>query len=246
MTEDRIGFDRTIRLRWLDQAALLARELRDNEALREALFECLTHDVRGEESRRKTVTVLARIWWRVPEEHILFREEAFAMVAQETPGARLALHWGMALLAYPLFRDVTAIIGRLLRLQGAFTLAQVSRRISADWGNRTTLKYAVPRILRSLSDWEIVEPTKEVGGYEPCPPILSPRVGPALWLLEASLRARETDVPVSDLLRSPELFPFALPVSPGDLLRSGRFQVDQQGQDLLMVQKVSTANHGWR
>lgn len=237
MAEDRIGFDRTIRLRWLDQAALLARELRDNEALRESLFEWLAHDVRGEEGRRKTVIVLARIWWRVPEEHIRFREEAFAMVAEARPEARVVLHWGMALLAYPLFRDVTAIIGRLLRLQGAFTLGQVSHRISADWGNRTTLKYAIPRILRSLSDWEIIEPTDEVGGYKPGPQISPPRVEPALWLLEAALRARERGVPVSDLLRSPELFPFALPVSPGDLLRSGRFQVDQQGQDLLMVQQ---------
>jgi hypothetical protein len=252
MNRERIGFDRFIRLAWLDQAALLAHELRDPavspssrsgrggtnraEALRAALLDHLADEVAGERARRNTVNVLTRIWWRVPESHIPLRDEALAQVAGLAPEERLTLHWGMALLAYPLLQDTVTIIGRLLRLQGTFKVAQLSRRIGAEWGNRTTLEYAVPRIVRSLADWGVLQATDELGCYRAGAPIAPSNPEPALWLLEAVLRIRCTDVPLSDLLRTPELFPFTIPLSSGELLRSERFQFHQQGQDMLMIQ----------
>jgi len=236
MTRQRIGFDRFIRLTWLDQAALLARALQDADALRVALMDYVAGEVRGEEAKRKTTFVLTRIWWRVPEEHIPLRDEALAQVARLAPEERLVLHWGMALLAYPLYHDVVAIVGRLLRLQGTFKVAQLSQRIGAEWGNRTTLEFAVPRILRSLADWGVLRSTEGVGCYRADTQITPSHPQSALWLLEAVLRARCVDVPVSDLLRAPELFPFAIPLSSGDLMRSERFQTHHQGQGMLMIQ----------
>ena len=260
MNRRRIGFDRVIRLAWLDQGALLAHELRDAEARRAALVDHLASEVSGEKARRNTVTVLTRIWWRVPEARIPMRDEALPQVVHLAPEDRVALHWGMALLAYPLFRDVATIIGRLLGLQGDFKLAQLSRRIGAEWGNRTTLEYAVPRILRSLADWGVLQATDEVGVYRASPQACAEAyhvaarasglhsrdrrrsIAPsdpelALWLLEAALRTRCTAaVPVTDLLRAPELFPFTIPLSSADLQRSERFQFHQQGQDILMIQ----------
>lgn len=239
MNRQRIGFDRFIRLAWLDQAAVLAQELRDNDALRAALLGHLANEVSGEEAQRKTMFVLTRIWWRVPEAHVPLRDEALAQVVHLAPGDRLTFHWGMTLLAYPLFRDVAAIVGRLLRLQGTFRLAQLNHRIGAEWGNRTTLEYAVPRILRSLADWGALQTTDAVGRYRAGSQITPSHPEPALWLLEAALRARSADVPLSDLLRAPELFPFVIPLSLGDLLRSERFQFHNQGQDMLIVQPAS-------
>lgn len=236
MNHQRIGFDRFIQRAWLDQAALLAHKLRDDEALRAALLEHLANEVSGEEARRKTMFVLTRIWWRVPEAHIPLRDEALAQVIHLGPEDRLALHWGMVLLAYPLFRDVVTILGRLLRLQSAFKVVQLSWRIGATWGNRTTLEYAIPRIVRSLVDWGTLQATTDAGCYRAGPQVVPPNPESVLWLLEAVLRAHSADVPVSDLLRSPELFPFAMPLSSGDLLRSERFRFHQQGQNMLMIQ----------
>ncbi len=218
MTSDRIGpqrigFDRLIRLRWLDRAALLAAELRDAEALHQAMLAQLAGELPGEDARRKTANVLTRIWWRVPDEHVSLRDGALAQIKECTPEERLMYHWGMCLLAYPIFRDVAATTGRLLRLQGTFRQAQVVSRISAEWGNRTTLDTAVPRIVLSMADWGVLELAGEKGIYRATPHVTVTRMEPVAWLLSPWRQLHEIDGPNADLLQMPELFLCAIPPS---------------------------------
>lgn len=217
MATDRIGFDRLIRLRWLDRAALLAAELRDTDALHQAMLAQLAGELPGVDARRKTANVLTRIWWRVPGEHVPLRDEALAQMVDCTPEERLMFHWGMCLLAYPIFRDVAATVGRLLRLQGTFRQAQVVSRISAEWGNRSTLDTAVPRIERSFVDWGVLV-IEEKGTYRASPPLTMAQPRPAQWLLQSVPRSRGVDVSPSDFLHAVELFPFALSVSSSALM----------------------------
>lgn len=236
MTPDRIGFDRTLRLPWLDQAALLASELRNEDALRIALLEWLSSYVAGEESRWRTAQVLTRMWWRVPEAHVALRDEALGWIAGLPAEERLVLHWGMALLAYPFFLDVATIIGRLLRLQGAFKLAQVSERIGARWGNRSTLEFALAREMHSLVNWGVLQHGQERGIYVAAPSTRLPPTDAGLWLLGAVLCARGETRPASDLLRAPELFPFDIAMTLSDMLGSQRFLLHQEGLDTTLVQ----------
>lgn len=236
MRRDRIGFDRKVRRAWLDRAALLAHELRDADTLHSTLSERLSGEIDSDEVRRKTVNVLTRIWWRVPREHIPLRDEALDLIAQSDPDKRLALHWGMALLAYPIFQDVATIAGRLLRLQGVFNLSQLKRRINAEWGDRTTLEYAILRILASQVDWDVLQRADEAGSYQAGRQITLSNQEPALWLLEIVLRTRPADLPLNDLLRAPELYAFLIPLSTADLLHSDRFKAHQQGQNMLIIQ----------
>jgi len=221
MAPDRIGFDRLIRLRWLDRAALLAAELRDTDALHRAVLAQLAGELPGAKARLNTASVLTRIWWRIPAEHIPLRDEALAQIQGCTPEERLVFHWGMCLLAYPIFRDVAATVGRLLRLQGTLRQAQVVSRISAEWGNRSTLETAVPRIVRSFVDWGVLVATEEKGAYRASTQITVARKESASWLLATVRRSRATDLPIGDLLRTPDLFVFLIPSSTGDLTPSG-------------------------
>ncbi len=225
MAPDRIGFDRLIRLRWLDRAALLAAELREPDALHQAMLAQLAGELPGVDARRKTANVLTRIWWRVPEEHVPLRDEAFAQMVDCTPEERLLFHWGMCLLAYPIFQDVAATVGRLSRLQGTFRQVQVVSRISAEWGNRSTLETAVPRIVRSFVDWGVLVVAEEKGTYRAAPPLTPTGIQSISWLFESVRRSRSADVPASDLLRAVELFPFALSVSPGALAQFERLRL---------------------
>lgn len=218
MAPDRIGFDRLIRLRWLDRAALLAAELRDTDALHQAMLAQLAGELPGVDARRKTANVLTRIWWRVPEEHVPLRDEALAQIKACTPEERLLFHWGMCLLAYPIFRDVAATVGRLSRLQGAFRQAQVVSRISAEWGNRSTLETAVPRIVLSMADWGVLVVAEEKGTYRASLPLAMAQPRAASWLFQSVGRSRGADVSPSDFLHAVELFPFALSVSPSALM----------------------------
>ena len=233
MTGQRIGFDRFLRRAWLDQAALLAGRLRDERALHAALLDRLAAEVSGVEARRKTVNVLTRAWWRVPAPHVPLRDEALAYVDQGLAPDRLLLHWGMLLLAFPLFRDVTSVVGRLLRLQGVVRPGQVAGRVAAEWGNTATLDDGVPRILRSLRDWDVL-----VGCDGPAVYQAGPRVAPThrpaqLWLLNALVWARDAEMNVGELPATPELFPFALSVASGELVRSPHLHVASRGADLI-------------
>ena len=236
MTPERIGFDRTVRLQWLDKTALLASELRDEDALRGALLKWLAGYVNGSESRRRTANVLTRLWWRVPTAHVPLRDEALEWVAGLPAQERLALHWGMALLAYPFFLDVASISGRLLRLQGTFKLAQVSERIGAQWGNRPTLEFALARVIRSLQDWGVLLSGEQRGIYTATPTPIPLPTTPALWLFEAVLRARGTELPAGDLLRAPELFPFESAAALTALASSKRFVLQQEGPEFVVIQ----------
>ena len=238
MTPDRIGFDRFIRLRWLDRTALLAGELRDADALHAVLLQRLAGDIAGKEALRKTVNALTRIWWRVPEPHMLLREEALARFEACTIDERLILNWGMSLLAFPLFCEVTAVVGRLLRLQGVFQQTQLSQRIGADWGHSSTLDTAVPRIVRSLVDWGVLERTGDVGVYRAGQQLTPVEPTLVLWLLEALLLSRGVDLPLNDLLRAAELFPFSISFMAHDLTHSNRLQMYQQGHEMMMVHRV--------
>ncbi len=220
MTPDRVGFDRLIRLRWLDRTALLAAELRAADALHQAALAQLAGELPGVDARRKTANVLTRIWWRVPDEQIPLRDEALAQIKGCTSDERLMYHWGMCLLAYPIFRDVAATVGRLLRLQGTFRQAQVASRISAEWGNRSTLQTVVPRIVRSMVDWGVLVATEEKGAYRAAPPHAIAQPRPAQWLFQSVGRSRGVDVSPSDFLHAVELFPFALSVTPGALAQA--------------------------
>jgi len=223
MAPDRIGFDRLIRLRWLDRAALLAAELRDADKLHQAVLAQLAGELPGVDARRKTANVLTRIWWRVPEEHVPLRDEALAQIKGCTPEERLMYHWGMCLLAYPIFRDVAATVGRLLRLQGVVRQAQVVSRISAEWGNRSTLETAVPRIVRSYVDWGVLVVAEEKGTYRAGTQIALARRGMASWLLTTVRTVRASDLPAGELSSAPEVFAFRIssstrgPASSGSL-----------------------------
>jgi hypothetical protein len=235
MAPERIGFDRLIRLPWLDQTALLAGELRDGDALHGALLQHLALDLSGKDARRKTANVLTRIWWRTQAQHAPLRDEALARFPACHPDDRLILHWGMVLLAYPLFGQVASTVGRLLRLQGSFRLAQLSQRIAAEWGHRSTLDTAVPRSVYSLLDWQALVGTEQPGVYQAGQPISATDPATLRWLLEAAMTAYGNDRPLSDLLRAVELFPFDVAVGASQVTQSPRLQVYQQGQEMTMV-----------
>ncbi len=231
-----IGFDRKIQLDWLDATAGSCQQSPDPSSVAERLNQRLANEVKGSEARRKTITVLLRIWVNVPQEHMGLRDQALELATHVDPQERLWLHWGMCLMAYPFFRDVTALVGQLSRLQGTFSQGQIQRRMVESWGQRTTLKRATQRLLRTLIDWNVLQDTDTRGTYQVAPTHQTQNQALALWFLECALQANEAEqVPLSELGQLPYAFPFSLLTFINGLGRSKRFQVTRQGLDLDMV-----------
>ena len=246
MKKQTIGFDRELQLAWLDLTAGLVQQELDLPTIRDQLLDRLAEEVPGREARRKTVTLLTRLWVRVPADQEALQREALALLPDVLPQDRLWLHWGMAILAYPFFYDVVATVGRLLKLHGDVDSLQVRRRMREGWGQRTTLDRAVQRVLQTLVSWDTLQPiAPDAHTYRPVPPRQTTHPVLALWFIENLIQATrqasgqpDRQLPLAELIRSPAIFPFDITAHAATLRRSNRFEISRQGLDLEMVAPV--------
>ncbi|QDU47373.1 hypothetical protein Mal52_59020 [Symmachiella dynata] len=232
-----IGFDRKVKLDWLDAFADKVAQDQDPAMLRKYLHEYLENEHPMETARGKTITVLMRIWARVPEHHEYVRDEAFDLLKSIRAEDRIWLHWGMSLMAYPLFDDCASAIGRLLKLQDEFTLRQLHRKLIQGWGERATLNRAYQRVVRSMVDWNTVEDTEAKGHFGPAPQNSTRSKRLQIWLLKASHAAADKNmIEADELLTLPSLFPFKIAVGRADLRQCKDFTVHRQGMRMEMIE----------
>ena len=235
-----IGFDRRLALDWLEATASRVAAGDSLEEVRAGMWEYLEGKVSGDKfnsDRGKTMTVLTRIWAKVPPavEPLKIR----AVAAFQTSKARdhLALHWTMAIASYPVFSDVAATAGRLLTLQDTFSLAQLTNRMVAQWSERPVLVKSTQRIIRSLVDWGALADSETRGVYKRAPKPLPVSGEIALLLCEALLLDNEHHaLPANQLLVHPALFPFTHSLTLADLRDEPAFDVHRQGIDGDMVE----------
>lgn len=226
----RVGFDRKVRLEWLDAIAGKMENERDDKELRECLHDLLKKEYPTYEARRKTVTVLMRIWFFITPENVNMRDKALQVIGGAREHERLLIHWGMTLLAYPFFRDVVTTIGRLCILQGDFSVSQIAREMEKSWGQRTTARRAIRRVISSLYEWGVIDQTGCSGVYMPSAKVEGFATDFELWFIEAVLKSGEADfIPLDQLHNIPCAFPFSISLSISDLFESDNLGVSQQG-----------------
>jgi hypothetical protein len=141
----------------------------------------------------------------------------------------------MALVAYPFFADIAAIVGRLLELQNEAPMAHVTRRVVELWGDREKVRNAAPKVVRSMNDWGcLVESSK--GTFRRPTPQLVARGELASLLAEALVfSGAQSAVSVPQLLRHPAAFPFHVELTVNDLRRFPNFEIIRQGLDIDVV-----------
>jgi hypothetical protein len=228
-----IGFDRKVRLGWLDATAVWVAQGMSAAEIRSKLDLLLEGEVTGEAARKKTKGVLLRTWLLVPDHLCALRDEGISILAERLDIDRLTLHWGMICTNYPIVWETASTVGRLLNLQGTVSVAQVKRRSIEGYGERSTLTRASQRILRSFADWGVLRETPEKGVYTAGPAHPIEEVQIAAWLVEAALLASGSQLGVlPTLLNSPALFPFSIAYSDTRFLEnSPRLELYRQGRD---------------
>jgi len=230
----RIGFSRNITLEWLDETARYAAEMGSHEKVRKALDYTITsHE--GQEAKRKTIDVLIRTWARVPDEHNNLRDQAITFLSEIKPNEKIWLHWGLLLLAYPIFYDVSNTIGRLIAIQGNVTTSQIKRSIVKEWGDRTTLNKTVSRIIQSLKDWNILQ-SSENNTHQLTRKKETTNVQLQIWIIEALLNADPSKIiTLQDISRIPSLYPFIINLSTTQIINSKRFEIINQASNIQLV-----------
>ena len=242
-----IGFSQRIRLEWFEQTANLLLAGNGRALINDSLQHLLRDRVSiGSEAARgnkeKVITILLKTWITVPPELEKLRDEGLNILPSLAREDRIAIHWGMALAAYPFWGAVAAHTGRLLRLQGTAAAAHVQRRVREEYGERETASRAARRVLRSFIDWGVLSETRNKGVYVQGKQVSFEEPKLIAWMVEASLHSRSRgSAATKDLLDSPNIFPFRLTHISADHLASlsPRLDILRHGlnDDLVMLRE---------
>jgi len=223
-----IGFSQRIPLQWLEQTARLVRAGAPRQAVLDAL-QALLHDKlsvgghaeRG--NREKAITILMQIWVTVPPELACLRAIGLELLQQLPPAEHLAVHWGMTMAVYPFFGSVAGSVGRLLRLQGTASAAQVQRRVKEKYGERDTVSRAARRVLRTFVDWGVLAESSTSGVYGQGQVLAATNDKLAIWLVEAVLHTIPNNTSaLQAVIDAPCLFPLTLEQLPATALATSR------------------------
>jgi len=240
--EIQVGFSQRIQLDWLERAATLALIGQSYSQAETTLLDFLTDKLSvGSQTKRgnrhKATTILLKIWLTAPLPQQPFQKNGLELLRTSNQATHLPLHWGMSMVTYPFFGAIAATIGRLFHLQQTITIAQVHQRIQEQYGQRQTVTRATQRVVRCFTDWGVLQETGTLGHYQARPkqPLDNPEM--AVWLMEAVLRATQTDSqPLQTLLQAPQLFPFSLTMPPQNVIEAnGRLEYFRQGVTMEMV-----------
>lgn len=201
-----IGFDRFIRLDW----AAAALRVRSGASDIGELDQILTEAHAGPEAKKKTRTVLNRLWLEPREELSGLADQGVHIFRRVTETEVAALTWGMALAVYPFFAKVAEIVGRLTSLQGDCTTAEVHRRMAEIYGEREGTRRMTNMVLQSQVDWSLLGKSENGKTLTRTPPkaVQSPET--VQWLSEALLLSVGHPISLDQLSSQPTMFPFSL------------------------------------
>lgn len=201
-----IGFDRFIDREW----AATALKVRAGEAELGELEALLDQAGLGSAARRKTRTVLNRLWLEPRGELVNFAERGVEMSRHKPATETAVLSWGMAIATYPFFGKVAEITGRLSALQGDCASAEVHRRMTEHYGEREGTRRMTNMVLQTQANWGAVLRTsngKRIIRQSP----MSVRDDDVIaWLIEAAVRCSDRALPMAALRSFPLLYPFQL------------------------------------
>jgi len=205
-----VGLSRSIKLEWLNKTVDFLLEGMDAAQIRESLNDYLSYEIKSATNLRKTREILMTIWVNTPYDLLPIRQ--LALDVYKTEKSRLASHWSMLLVAYPVFFDHCSLIGKLSSMQETFSTPWLKERLFEIWGERSTLFYSVEKILQTLKFMGAIDAIKP-GVYQINKQKVESRYAIQLLISTILYLKEKAYYEVSELSCLPELFPFDFDVS---------------------------------
>jgi len=227
-----IGFDRYIQLDW----AAAALRVKAGVSTLDDLIEILDTSHAGPAAKKKTRTVLNRLWLEPRPDLVEFADRGVRIYRDSPDTPVSALTWGMALATYPFFGKVAEIVGRLTTLQGDCTSAEVHRRMSEIYGEREGTRRMTNMVLQSQANWGAIERLDKGKRIARRKAIDLHGAPVATWLAEACLRYTGRALPVASIESNPIIYPFNLGGSTSYILSKSKaleMRVDSAGNQVI-------------
>jgi hypothetical protein len=203
----RIGFDRFIDLNWL----IAALRVREGNVGVDQLGQLLDQAALGVAARKKTRTVLNRLWLEPRPDLAAFAGRGIEIFRDTSDASATTLSWGMAIAAYPFFGQVAELVGRLSSLQGDCTSAEIHRRMSEVYGEREGTYRMTNMVLQSQANWGVIKRMDHGKRLVRCEVLKVTDERLAEWLVEAVLRFINKPLSATSIRSMPVIFPIALP-----------------------------------
>ncbi|TGD60861.1 hypothetical protein EYC08_19910 [Tabrizicola sp. WMC-M-20] len=230
-----IGFDRFIRLDW----AAAALRVRSGAADIGELDQILTEAHAGPEAKKKTRTVLNRLWLEPREEVVGLADRGVDIYGRVSNAQVAVLTWGMAIAVYPFFAKVAELVGRLTSIQGDCTTAEVHRRMAEIYGEREGTRRMTNMVLQSQVDWSVLSKSKNGKTLTRKPAVVVQSPETVQWLCEALLVQAGRSLSLDGLAGQPTMFPFSLGHNLGYLLSSSHaLDIRSNGSETRLVDLI--------
>ena len=204
-----IGFDRFISIDW----AMTALNVRTGNASLDELDQQLDAAGLKPAAKKKTRTVLNRLWLEPRAELVDFANRGIEIFKTNPDVSIPALCWGMSIATYPFFGKVAELIGRLSALQGDCTSAEVHRRMSETFGEREGTKRMTNMVIQTQAGWGAIQRIEQGKRLVRLDPMVLSNDELIAWLIEAAIRYTGQLVSISSLPLLPVLYPFVLDCS---------------------------------
>lgn len=195
----------------------------------------------GLAAKKKTKTVLNRLWLEPRREIEPFAQRAIELFQSVPSTSPAALTWGMAIVTYPFFAKVAEIVGRLTSLQGNCTKAEVHRRMAEIYGEREGTRRMTNMVIQSQIDWGILDRSDNGKTLTRKKIVVLDRPDLVRWMTKAVLKSVGRPVGLGTLEAQPVIYPFGLGENLGFVLSSAldiKLHVDGSGSQIVFCNET--------
>jgi hypothetical protein len=222
-----VGLSRAIKQEWLNKTVGYIIQGDDEATIKEKLNEYLSFEIDSPTVLRKTREILINIWVRSAADYPNIHSKAIRAYQSEHSN-KMALTWAMLLLTYPVFSDVTGLIGKIGSLQDTFSTAWLQEKLHEVWGERSTLFHTCGKILQTLKLLGAIESVK-TGVYRIRHYEINDEQTVDVLLLSLLALERKAYYEIPELSHAPLFFPFEFDVSMERLHNSPDFTLENFG-----------------
>ena len=229
-----VGLSRAIKIEWLNKVVNLVNEGMAPENIREALNDYISFEINSPDNIRKSREILMNLWVYPFEDEKANEIRKMALDAIKNGNEdKLAMNWCMLLLYYPVFVDVTGMIGKLSSMQDSFTLAWLKDKIFEEWGERTTLIHTLPKIMQTLRQIDAVD--SQNGVYAVQHYDIKNAVTKKILIKTILALKMQAYYEPSELVKVPQMFPFEYKVDSDLIFGTQEFELGNFGGSPVVV-----------
>ena len=142
-----VGVRLGVKQGWMRKAVALLEENLPEAEYRKQLEEHLSYEIDSPTNRRKAREILMRIWYLNSEGTEHLQEEGRRLI-QKYPDNLTEIGWCMMPLAYPVFLDISRLMGKMFEFEDTITTTQIRKKPSMNMGSEAQSIITLQRLSR--------------------------------------------------------------------------------------------------